>query len=104
MKLCCRSSNCPLALLIALIFFHVGGVGYSQEAFPNTQPLTLQGDLSVQMVAGIDRFLTSETQRAIEERQKLWQRDFSSAAAYDKSISRHRDRLRQIIGAVDPRL
>ncbi len=56
------------------------------------------------MVAGIDKFLTSETQRSIAERQKLWQRDFASLAAYETSISRHRDRLRQILGAVDSRL
>ena len=58
--------------------------GLAQETLPDTQPLTLQGDLSAQMVAGIDRFLTRETEQSIGERQKFWQRDFSSAEAYDE--------------------
>ena len=89
---------------LALVFFQLCCASVAQEALPNTQLLALQGDLSALMVAGIDKFLTSETQRSIAERQKLWQRDFSSLAAYETSISRHRDRLRQILGAVDSRL
>ena len=76
----------------------------AQEALPNTQPLPLQGDLSAQMVAGIDRFLTRETEQAIRERQQYWKRDFSSTKAYDTSVQSNRDRLRTIIGAVDVRL
>src|SRR5262249_49321952 len=34
---------------------------------------------------------------------KFWQRDFSSAGAYEKSVQTNRDRLRTIIGAVDAR-
>ncbi|PYI83613.1 MAG: hypothetical protein DME26_14715, partial [Verrucomicrobia bacterium] len=89
---------------LAIVFCQLCRVGVAQEALPNTQLLTLQGDLSALMVAGIDRFLTGETQRSIQERQKLWQRDFSSRAAYETSIGRHRERLRQILGAVDSRL
>src|ERR1017187_7372216 len=76
----------------------------AQEVLPNTQPLTLTGDLSAQMVAGIDRFLTSETERSIGERRRRWQRDFSSAEAYDKAVQPNRERLRRIIGAADARL
>ena len=76
----------------------------AQEVLPNTQPLTLTGDLSAQMVAGIDRFLTSETERSIGERHRRWQRDFSSAEAYDKAVQPNRERLRRIIGAADARL
>jgi dienelactone hydrolase len=76
----------------------------AQEALPDTQPLTIQGELSAQMVAGIDRFLTRETEQSIGERQKYWQRDFSSAEAYDESVQPNRERLRTIIGAVDQRL
>jgi dienelactone hydrolase len=76
----------------------------AQEVLPNTRPLTLQGDLSAQMVAGIDRFLTRATEQSIGERQQYWQRDFSSVGAYDKSVQPNRERLRRIIGAVDARL
>ena len=56
------------------------------------------------MVAGIDRFLTYETERSIGERHRLWQRDFSSVEAYEKSVQTNRERFRKIIGAVDGRL
>jgi dienelactone hydrolase len=56
------------------------------------------------MVAGIDKFLMREIERCAGERQKFWQRDFSSTAAYDKSVEPNRERLRKIIGAVDARL
>ena len=75
----------------------------AQEVLPHTQPLTLQGDLSAQMVAGIDRLLTRLTAQSIGERQQYWQRDFSSAEAYDRSVQPNRERLRSIFGAVDAR-
>ena len=79
-------------------------VSVAQEVLPNTQPLTLPGNLSTQRVAGIDSSFTRETALSIRERQKYWQRDFSSAEAYDKSVQPNRERLRAIIGAVDARL
>jgi dienelactone hydrolase len=74
------------------------------EALPNTQPLTIEGDLAAGMVEGVDRFLSNETGRALAERQNLWHRDFSSAQAYEKSVETNRQHLRQMIGAVDERL
>ncbi len=38
------------------------------EELPNTQPLTAQGDLSAQMVEGIDRWLMRETERVANAR------------------------------------
>src|SRR5208283_6023748 len=76
----------------------------AQEQLPNTQPLTLQGDLSAQMVAGIDKFLTRETDRSVVDRARFWHRDLSSATAYDASVETNRADLRKIIGAVDARL
>ncbi len=67
-------------------------------------PLAQQGDLAAQMVEGIDRFLSRELQESITERQKHWHRDFSSRQAYDQSVQGNRERLRKLIGAVDPRL
>jgi dienelactone hydrolase len=89
---------------IWLIPFWACVASLAQQALPDTQPLTLQGDLSAQMVAGIDRFLTRETERSISERPQWWQRDFSSVDAYDKSVQPNRERLRRIIGAADKRL
>jgi dienelactone hydrolase len=76
----------------------------AQETLPQTEPLALEGDLSAQMVAGIDKFLTRELERSVEERTRLWKRDFSSPAAYEKSIQPNRERFVRCIGAVDDRL
>jgi dienelactone hydrolase len=76
----------------------------AQEALPDTQPLTLSGDLSTQMVTGIDKFFARETAQSISERQNYWRRDFSSIEAYAKSVQPNRERLRRMIGAVDGRL
>ncbi len=69
-----------------------------------TQPLFLEGDLSAQMVAGIDRFLRRELEQSVGARQKLWQRDFSSNEAYEKSVAGNRERFRKYIGVVDARV
>ena len=68
-----------------------------------TKPLTVTGDLSAQMVLGIDKFLMREIDRSTEQRARLWTRDFSSPAAYEKSIAPNRERFRKIIGAADER-
>ena len=92
------------ARLLWLMPLWLGFATSAQQALPNTQPLTLTGDLSAQMVAGIDRFLMQELDRSVEERQQFWQRDFSSVEAYERSIQPNRERLGKIIGAVDARL
>ncbi len=76
----------------------------SQTApLPDSQPLTIEGDLSVRMVEGITAYLLRETDAAGTNRARYWQRDTSSADAYEKSIRPNRERLRRIIGAVDTR-
>ncbi len=82
----------------------LGSVVHAEEPLPGTQPLTLSGDLSAQMVEGIDKFLLREIDRSTEQRAKLWQRDFTSRDAYTKSIQPNRERFRKMIGAVDERL
>src|SRR5947207_485167 len=67
---------------------------------PGTQPLTMTGDLSAQMVAGIDRFLMEQTKSIAAERAKNWKRDFSSPEACERSIQTNRAQLAKIIGAI----
>ena len=49
-----------LLLALILVPLHLPAA-VKGEAHANTKPLKLEGDLSVQMVAGIDRFLMRET-------------------------------------------
>jgi len=87
-----------------LILLWAGFPSLAQEVVPHTQPPTRPGDLSARKVAGLDDSSARETAQSILERQRYWQRDFSSAAAYANSVQPNRDRLRNLIGAVDSRL
>jgi dienelactone hydrolase len=93
------------AVLVFLLLccFPSPGSGQIQKVLPGTEPLLLRGDLSAQMVQGIDRFLLRETEASSAQRERLWNRQFSSKAAYEESVEPNRERLRRRIGAVDKR-
>lgn len=74
------------------------------EELPDTRPLTTQGDIAAEMVAGVDRFLLREIENSVSNRSQFWDRDFSSAAAYENSIAPNRTRLAYILGVRDKRL
>src|SRR5262245_6708042 len=95
----------PAALrLLWLVPTLVLPVCLAQDQLPDSQPLTSQGDLSAQMVAGIHRFLLREIDHSPASRPAFWRRDFSSASAYQNSVAPNRERFRKLIGAVDSRL
>ncbi|MGD0227880.1 MAG: hypothetical protein ABSF71_36685, partial [Terriglobia bacterium] len=71
---------------------------------PGSEPLTREGDLAAQMVEGIHRYLAGLTAASVEKRDALWNRDYSSRAAYEASVASQRERFRQIIGLIDPRI
>ena len=87
-----------------ILIFSILAGGLHSASLPNTRPLTLDGDLSVQMVAGIDRFLMRETTTAAKRRADFWKRDYRTAKTYVASIQKNRARFRTLIGAVDKRL
>jgi dienelactone hydrolase len=74
------------------------------EPLPDTQPLTADGDLAAQMVAGIDKYLMREIDASVEMRKALWKPDTTAPAAYAKSVGPNRQRLRRILGVVDQRV
>jgi dienelactone hydrolase len=88
-----------LALLIA-----VSASGQQPVTLPETAPLTWREEPSARMLGDLDRFLTRALERAPAARDARWQPDFTSVAAYARSLAAHRERLRKIIGAVDTRL
>jgi len=88
-------------LSLAIVLF--GSVFARAQQLPNTQPLTVQGDLAAQMVEGIDRFLMAQTVAAVQSRSALWHLDVASPEAYEKSIASHRASLAKILGVVDKR-
>lgn len=91
-----------LAMTLALQLSSAGTA--ADETLPDTQPLTITQPLDEFMVDGIDRFCLRELAASPARREKLWNRDFTSTEAYEKSIAPNRERFREYIGAVDKRL
>ena len=69
-----------------------------------TQPLTMEGDIASNLVAGVDRFLVRELEGSEALRDRYWKRDYTSAEAYRASITTNRARLAHILGVRDPRV
>jgi hypothetical protein len=74
------------------------------DPLAGTKPLSIDQPLDVIMVDGIDRFALREIAASVAGREKLWNRDYSTPEAYEKSIAPNRDHLRTILGVVDPRV
>jgi dienelactone hydrolase len=80
------------------------GSAAAPTALEGTQPLTMEGDIASQLVAGADRFLLRELERSEALRERRWRRDYSSPEAYTASVATNRSRLGQILGLRDPRV
>ena len=76
----------------------------AQTVLPDTHPLETSQDLAAEMVEGIHRYLDKASQLAAASRDRSWNRDFSSPPAYLRSVEANRERLKTILGVVDPRL
>lgn len=96
----------PAWLSIALCLPAVlpAAAGDNVEPLPGTRPLELEGDIASLLVDGVDRFLLKQIEASVAERSKYWNRDFSSAEAYNKSVEPNRKRLAHILGVRDPRV
>ncbi len=76
----------------------------SGQRLPETKDLTLEGDLSSQLVSGVDVFLLRQLEESITRREMHWDRDFSSVQAYTHSIEKNRQRLAHLAGVRDLRI
>ncbi|MFM8174767.1 MAG: dienelactone hydrolase family protein [Pirellulaceae bacterium] len=71
---------------------------------PQTAPLTMQGDIASELVAGVDRFLLRELDASLEKRKRTWPRPeagSSDLASWKKAIEPLREKLRYRIGLAD---
>ncbi|MEJ7605487.1 MAG: prolyl oligopeptidase family serine peptidase [Bryobacteraceae bacterium] len=73
------------------------------HVLPGTERLTTTANLQDEMLAGIERYLVRENQRALETRRSRWRYDFSSPQSYEASVEPNRKRLRGILGLKDQR-
>ena len=70
-----------------------------------TAPLAWpEEDLSARMMDGAHRFVERQIVDVQARSQRFWEYDRTSAAAWNASVRENRERLREIIGAVDVRL
>src|SRR5262245_45577324 len=74
------------------------------RTLPGTEPLTLQGDLSEKMMDGGHRFVERKIDESLGNRDRYWNRDFTSRQAYERSVEGNRQRFMKSIGVVDPRV
>jgi dienelactone hydrolase len=74
------------------------------EPLPDTKPLTVEGDLAAQMVAGIDKYLMRELAAAPQRRKADWRWDYSAQTSLSVADNAYRKRLRAILGVVDERV
>jgi len=65
-------------------------VGSQAAPLPGTQPLTVEGDLSAQMVAGIGRYLDRETAKTPAARLELWKKHDAKNAEPMRQLLRER--------------
>ena len=86
---------------VVVAFAHVLAA-QPNAALPQTSPLMNTGDISAQMVEGIDRWLMRETGRAATNRAKQWEVNLAAAIPADTFKQSTRTRLREVMGAVDP--
>ena len=71
---------------------------------PDTALLEGDQDLALEMVSQIGAHIDGLTTTQLPQRATRWQRDTTSLEAYTASIAPNRERLRKIIGAVEPRV
>src|SRR5262249_11940688 len=97
----------PMMRAWGFVFLLVCGPAFAESpcTLPGAEPLDEVGDLpramdglSRQMLDGLHRFLDRKLEESIAQRAKLWKRDTSSRAAYEKSIEANRESFRKILG------
>lgn len=90
-------------LLLALLVFFPALTTAETKPLPNTAPLTMEGDIAMQLVEGVDKFLLRKIDASAAARDKLWPKvvkpDQRAALAAEK-----RQRLAVMLGVRDQRV
>src|SRR5437016_931871 len=93
-----------LAASVALLWAALAQSARGQVLSATTPLDWPEEDLSARMMDEAHRFVERKIAEAARGRSRYWKYDASNSAAYEASIRENRERLREIIGAVDPRL
>ena len=77
----------------------------ADKTLPDTNPLTIAQPLDEFMVEGIDRFCLKALAASRHVREETWNGfDSGSRESWEKHVAPMREKFRELIGAVDPRL
>src|ERR1044071_4645579 len=91
------------AVLLSLVF--AGGRSFAAEALPETKALDWpEEDLSGRMMNGAHRFVENQIAEAKVNRGQFWKYDGISTETRERVVARNREHLKEIIGAVEPRV
>lgn len=88
---------------VVLLWLVVGIARAGGGPLAGTEALECDGDLAMQMVEGIGRFLDREIEKSVAGRGSGYKPDFSSGERYAASVEPCRVKLRRIIGVADSR-
>ncbi len=98
-------------LCVALPLGSRPGTHATSRQSPAAQPLAQtrplewpEEDLSGRLMDGAHRFVERQIAETQARSDRFWKYDRSSPAAWDSALNDNRGRLREIIGAVDPRV
>ena len=105
-----RSASLLAALLLAALFVDplaAQNPSKSSEPLPKTAPLEMEGDISLAMIDGVDRFLLKQWDLAAEQRHKEWLELMAKTDGLQKEVpelAQLRHQLLVILGAQEPRV
>jgi dienelactone hydrolase len=71
------------------------------DVLPGTKRLTMEGDLSEQMMDGAHRFIEKKIEESVAARTKFWNRNLTSGKAYELSVEPNRKKFMKYIGVED---
>jgi dienelactone hydrolase len=96
----------PLRSVIAILLSLMVVQTAAEESvpLPSTALLDWEGDLAERMMEGLHRHAERRIVESLGKRGRHWERDGTSEGHYRKSIEPNRERLKKIIGLVDPRV
>ena len=83
---------------------HVAAGEQNSNQLAGTQPLTwpeTDGALADRLMDGAHKFVERKIGEAQGKRHQYWHYDFSSAEAYNQSVSPNRERFKKMLGVID---
>ncbi|MEP6754279.1 MAG: hypothetical protein ABJA67_02170, partial [Chthonomonadales bacterium] len=89
-------------LFIMFLLSTIFSISDAQTRLQNTAPLDMQGDIGMQMVAGIGDYLQKLTSEIAAKRSADWKKLAANPANWKQAVVAKREKLEELLGMVDP--